>query len=208
MKMKMFNRIVSVLQSNKISPLQTINGKNVVFIHINKTGGTSVCNALGLKKSHMTAKEIIDVIGKKKFKSSYKIAAVRNPWDKVLSHYKYRVKTNQTDLGEKTIPFSDWVKKTYGENKDPFYYDKPKMFQPQVDWLKDYEQKIDINKIMKFEDLNNEFEKVSSHLDLNKSLPHLNATQKANYKEFYDDESKSIIAKWFAEDLDMFKYEY
>ncbi|MEA3381947.1 MAG: sulfotransferase family 2 domain-containing protein [Pseudomonadota bacterium] len=206
--MKMFSRMVSVLKGNKVSPLRTINGKNVIFIHINKTGGTSVCNALGLKKSHMTAKEIIDVIGEKKFKSSYKIAAVRNPWDKVLSHYKYRLKTNQTDLGEKTIPFSDWVKKTYGENKDPFYYDKPKMFQPQVDWLKDYEQKIDINEIMKFEDLNNEFEKVSSYLDLNKSLPHLNATQKANYKEFYDDETKSIIEQWFAEDLDMFKYEY
>lgn len=206
--MRVFNGLLLFSRVRKKSPLLKVNGKKVIFIHINKTGGTSVSDALGLNKSHLTVKEIIDLIGEENFESSYKFAAVRNPWDKVLSHYKYRVKTNQTDLGTKTIPFPEWVVKTYGKNKDPFYYDKPKMFQPQVDWLKDYHNRINVNEIMKFEDLSKEFEKVSKHLGLHINLPHLNRTTKTNYKEFYDDHSKSIITDWFAEDLDIFNYEY
>lgn len=206
--MRIFDKIISAARSKGDSPLRIVNGKKIVFIHINKTGGTSIGNALGFNKSHLTVREIIDFIGKKRFESSYKISAVRNPWDKVLSHYKYRIKTNQTNMGENTPSFSEWVKKTYGKNKDPFYYDKPKMFQPQVDWLKDYDNKIDIDVIMKFENLNKEFEKLSEYLNLNVSLPHLNATQKVNYREFYDDDSISIVSEWFAEDINMFSYEY
>jgi hypothetical protein len=206
--MRLINKLFEFRQNKKKYPLQKINGHDVIFIHINKTGGTSVLNVLNLSKSHLTAKEVIGIVGEYKFKSSFKFAAVRNPWDKVVSHYKYRIQTNQTNLGTNTIPFSEWVEKTYGKNKDSFYYDKPKMFQPQVEWLKNQQDKIDINEIMKFEDLNSEFKRVAEILGLRISLPHLNETNRVNYRDYYDSETQAIIALWFAEDIRLFKYEF
>jgi chondroitin 4-sulfotransferase 11 len=175
-------RIYRKIVPLQTSPLHVINGKDVIFIHINKTGGTSVLNALNLTKSHLTAKEIIEKVGRDKYENAYKFAAVRNPWDKALSHYKYRIKTNQTNLGTNTIPFKEW--------------------------LKDNDGKININEIMKFENLNSEFLRIAATLELELTLPHLNKTNKVNYREFYDEESKDIIGNWFTEDIRQFGYDF
>ena len=180
-------------RKKKYSPLATVNGKKVIFIHINKTGGTSVIHLLNLAKSHLTVKEIIKIIGQDEFDSAFKFAAVRNPWDKVLSHYKYRVKTNQTSLGTNKIPFKDWVKQTYGAEKNPYYYDQ---------------HKIQIDDVMTFEALNEEFARISSKLKISATLPHLNSTGKVDYRTFYDDETRQIVEKWFADDIAYFGYEF
>ncbi len=143
---------VSKLLHIKPTPLrQGINGP-YIFIHINKTAGTSIGNAIGLPvKHHQTAREIIASIGREKWTTAYKFTLVRNPWDKVVSHYEYRLKRNKTEIATRNISFSEWVKKTYGPDKDPFYYNNPKAFQPQVEWLKDDEGKITIDFIGRFE---------------------------------------------------------
>ena len=130
-----------------MSPLRNGEGCEYIFVHINKTGGTSIAKAIGLpKKNHLTAKEIIDIVGQTKWDKAFKFTFVRNPWAKVVSHYLYRIKTNQTSMSDKNISFSDWVKVTYGECKDPLFYDIPKMFQPQVEWLINKHGKIDIDR--------------------------------------------------------------
>jgi hypothetical protein len=207
--LSILRKIIRKLKRKKrYSPLATVNGKKVIFIHINKTGGTSVIHLLNLAKSHLTVKEIIKIIGQDEFDSAFKFAAVRNPWDKVLSHYKYRVKTNQTSLGTNKIPFKDWVKQTYGAEKNPYYYDQPKMFQQQIEWLKNNEDKIQIDDVMTFEALNEEFARISSKLKISATLPHLNSTDKVDYRTFYDDETRQIVEKWFADDIAYFGYEF
>src|SRR5687768_13300689 len=106
------------------------------FVHINKTGGTSIEKALGLPFQHRTAVEIRRLIGAKEWDRRFSFAFVRNPWDKVASHYHFRVKTNQTGLRDKPIPFNEWVRLAYGEQALP-YYDQPKMFMPQLEWISD-----------------------------------------------------------------------
>ena len=66
--------------------------RNFVFIHINKTAGMSVGKALGLKKQHLTAGEYKNSLGIRRWNKSFKFIIVRNPWDKVVSHYFHRVK--------------------------------------------------------------------------------------------------------------------
>lgn len=206
---KIYKKIKTKLIPSYNSPLRNKKGKSFVFIHINKTGGTSIGKAIGLpSKRHLTAKEIINIIGNHEWRKAYKFTVIRNPWGKVVSHYRYRIKTDQTSMGERTLPFNEWVKRTYGRKKDPFYYDITKMFQPQVDWLKDFEGKIRMDKIINFKKLEIEYKEVAKILNLKKELPHLNKTKKNNYKYFYDKETKDIVAQWFKEDIERFGFKF
>ena len=193
----------------KPSPLRQ--GKNgpYVFIHINKTAGTSIGNAIGLPvKHHQTAREIIAKIGRDKWNTAYKFTLVRNPWDKVVSHYQYRRKRNKTEVATRNVSFSEWVKKTYGPDKDPFFYNNPKAFQPQVEWLKDDQGRIAIDFIGKFESINDDFDQIKSIIGIEAELPHLNASKRAGYQSYYDDETRQIVAQWFHEDIEAFGYSF
>ncbi len=65
------------------------------------------------QKNHLTVKEVLELVRREEFDHALKFASVRNPWSKVVSHYKYRIKTNQTKMQEKPISFKELVKKTY-----------------------------------------------------------------------------------------------
>jgi len=202
-------RRLSKLLHIKPYPLRHGSNGTFIFIHINKTAGTSIGNAIGLPiKHHQTAREVIARIGKDKWVKAYKFTLVRNPWDKVVSHYEYRRKRNKTDLATQDIPFAEWVKKTYGPDKDPFYYNNPKAFQPQVEWLKDDEGKISIDFVGKFESINEDFEQIKNAIGLDAELPHLNASKRAGYRTYYDDETREIVAQWFREDIEAFGYRF
>lgn len=61
-----------------------VNGQDVIFVHILKTAGTSVINAIDQDfKLHLPAIEIIRRVGKERFDKSFTLSFVRNPWDKV-----------------------------------------------------------------------------------------------------------------------------
>lgn len=189
------------------SPVRKGKKKDFIFIHINKTGGTSIAKAIGLPiKQHYSVKDVIVKVGEEKLDEVYTFSVVRNPWTKVVSHYKYRVKTNQTAMAEIPISFKDWVKLTYGKDKDPFYYDKPLMFAPQLEWLKDFDGNIKADKIIKFDSLNAEFKNIAKSIGINPELPHLNATKKVDYKDFYDTKTIDIIGEWFEEDIEKFGF--
>ena len=202
---KYFNLITRSINPKK-SIIKKINGFNVVFIHINKTGGTSIIKALKISnKWHLTLSEIQSKIN---ITNVELFTVVRNPWDKVASHYKYRLKTNQNDLKNKDISFNDWVKIAY-KDKNKNYYDNPKMFQQQVNWIKDLNGEINpkIN-ILRFENLEKEFKSFTKKLDLNLNLPHLNKTKKVNYSSLYNEESIEIISNSFKDDISTFNYKF
>ena len=193
----------------KPSPLRQGRNGPYVFIHINKTAGTSIGKAIGLPvKHHQTAREIIAKIGRDKWNTAYKFTLVRNPWDKVVSHYQYRRKRNKTEVATRNVSFSEWVKKTYGPDKDPFFYNNPKAFQPQVEWLKDDQGRIAIDFIGKFESINDDFDQIKNIIGIEAELPHLNASKRAGYQSYYDDETRQIVAQWFHEDIEVFGYNF
>lgn len=190
-------------------PIPLRQGKNgpFIFIHINKTAGTSVGRAIGLPvKDHLMATEVIARIGMDAWDQAFKFTVVRNPWDKVVSHYEYRRKKNKTEIATRGIPFSEWVIKTYGSDKDAFYYNNPRSFQPQVEWLKDSAGRVSMDYVIKFESLNEGFNHVKSVIGLDVTLPHLNASKRATYQSYYDEETHAIVAHWFREDIKAFGY--
>lgn len=207
MKIKILRKYTDMIGLRINSPLHKGKNRNYVFIHINKTAGTSIVDVIGKPfRKHLTVKDVINVIGQQKWDQAYKFTVIRNPWDKVVSQYKHAIKMNSNSMAKKSIEFGDWVACTYGEPKDPFYYGRAQMFFPQVEWLKNFQDKIDVDKIIRFENLNEGINEVFKTLSIDSNLPHLNETYKTNYRDFYDNESKQIISEWFREDIQLFGY--
>ncbi len=180
-----------------------------VFIHINKTGGTSVGRALGIQpKQHFTAQEVIHKIGQQHWNEAFTFTIVRNPWDKVVSHYRYRVKTNQNKMKDLPIPFEEWVRKTYGKDKDPVYYNNPKMFLPQMDWISDKSGKICVDFVGRLEQIEDDFAHIISMIGIEAVLQHYNKTSGKPYQEYYSPETKMIISNWFEKDIEAFQYSF
>ena len=63
-----------------------------VFIHINKTGGSSIELALGYSPEHKTAVVKRKELGKGAWKKLFSFTIVRNPWDRAVSHYHRKVR--------------------------------------------------------------------------------------------------------------------
>ena len=67
---------------------------DMIFVHIPKTGGWSMCNSLKELKylnwhGHNTAMETMNTIGEETFNDKFSFTIVRNPWDKIQSVYKF-----------------------------------------------------------------------------------------------------------------------
>jgi len=188
--------------------LQMKRQRKFVFIHINKTGGMSIGKALGLgKKEHFTALEHKNRLGDYSWGEMFKFSFVRNPWDKVVSHYFHRVKTNQTGLGKNRIDFNEWVKLTYGE-QDPRYFDYPKYFMPQINWLTDEKGEIMVDFVGRFENLENDFQLICERIGRNVDLPNVNKSKHREYQYYYDDATKEIVRGWFEKDIGFFNYSF
>lgn len=191
----------------KIYSLRNYYLDNFTFIHINKTGGSSIEKALKLRLEHKTALEKIEEIGRQKWDKKYNFTVIRNPWDKVVSHYHYRTETNRTDLGTRPIGFKEWVKLSYGI-RDSFYYDNPKMFMPQSDWIEDRYGRSLVDFVCRFESLNDDFKVVCRKLGETLSLPHVKTSKRGNYRDYYDKDTIEIVARWLKKDIDNFGYRF
>ncbi|MCX6722123.1 MAG: sulfotransferase family 2 domain-containing protein [Candidatus Staskawiczbacteria bacterium] len=179
-----------------------------LFIHVNKTGGSSIEKVLNLETRHITALEYKEKLGEDIFNSLFKFSFVRNPWDRVVSLYHYRVMTNQTGLKDNPIPFNEWVELTF-KLKDKRYYDKEKMFMPQVRWLSDGE-KIIVDFICRFENIEKDFDYVCKKLKIsNAVLPHLKKSERLkDYRVYYNEKSKEIVGDFFKDDIKLFNYKF
>jgi hypothetical protein len=192
------------------SPLRTGPNGSFIFIHINKTGGTSVGRAIGLpSKRHLTARQVIELVGAEAWAKAYKFAFVRNPWDRVVSQYVFRVRSNQTRMGEDRIAFKDWIMFTIGERQDPRYFDRPHLFLPQVEWLQDHAGQIEIQRIGRFEQLTRDFAEICRDLGIAPAIPHLNRSRgRTHYRDYYDEVTAEVVARWYRADIERFGYAF
>ena len=83
-----------------------------LFIHIPKTAGTSVEEALFdyqdfnyMNEPHPIVAQYKTYLSKEMFESLFKFSFVRNPWSLQVSTYKYYVVSNNID-----ITFEEYIK--------------------------------------------------------------------------------------------------
>ena len=180
-----------------------------IFLHIPKTGGTSVekyikpyCFRIG--HHHLPAERMKKRIGSKKFDQYFKFTFVRNPWDKYVSEDKWY--TNKQCYWPKQCEKKIYREMTFKEflkNFDP--YDKPHAFSYSK-MIGDFES---FDFIGKFESFEKDFRKICLLTGMpDKKISHGYKTQHRHYTEYYDDETRQIVAERYAKDIEYFGYEF
>jgi hypothetical protein len=162
----------------------------LAFIHIPKTGGKSIREALRnddpdahhVGKWHIaatTAKEMVDWDDYKSF------AVVRNPWERVVSAYTFAAK-DRMDL--EAFLNSQW----------------PDYLQPQMHWLVDHEGNVIVNCVCRYETLDDDFDVLCPGV----TLPHLNDSDHAPYRSYYNDLTRMKVLQLFQKDIEAFGYTF
>lgn len=105
-------------------PFIRYNGKQVLFVHIPKAGGTSVehwmesiaplrlfsigvPNVSRCTPQHYRAQDILGMLGRDFFDLS--VAIVRNPYDRIASEYRMQVQIAESGFWKKAPRFSEWL---------------------------------------------------------------------------------------------------
>lgn len=179
------------------------NPQRFVFIHVPRTGGTSIRSVLTQEvpsitsnhDRHATACEVKKNIIWEEY---FSCAIVRNPWDRLLSYYMF-VRKNR-GIGaikeEPPMPFDEWLQQ---DNNHPW-------LRPQYDFTHMRGLQL-ISFVGRFEQLQRSFNVICGQLGIkNVILPYMLATPHTNYRDYYDQTTKEIIKRRYMIDIDAFGY--
>lgn len=178
--------------------------KKFIFIHICKTAGSSINLALKPyvdkrlpKGVHATISDYLKVLGPS-LAGTFTFCVVRNPYDWMVSLYEY-IRGEPTHWQHQEVaPLS------FEEFVD--YHIGAKGFK-QSDWTH-HEGQREVLFIARFENLNEDFAKISDLFDLKTSLPHVNKTaQRGAWRDYYTQELSEKVAAYLADDFAHFDYD-
>jgi hypothetical protein len=124
------------------------------------------------------------------FDSYFKFCFVRNPWDRMISHYFYD-KYNR--------PFLDFINEhvLMGENCIV-------CCKEQTGWSKH------VDYVARFENYEEEIHNIFNLIGIKKEpiFSHENKTEHKPYTEYYDDKSIMIIYEKYKRDIEIYNYEF
>lgn len=185
---------------------------NFIYIAVPKTGTTSVHNVfsnlddetLFIERKNRNRKDRVNqslykhikgpILKKeiKNYNKYFKFAFNRNPWDRVVSWFTY---------GDYRMN-SDWLSRSNLEKFPKFFWAN------QSEWLFEGDSCL-VDFLGRFENLQEDFDTICDKIVIpRQQLPHKNKTNHKHYTEYYNDETKQIVAEKYAKDIEYFGYEF
>jgi len=180
-----------------------------IFVHINKTGGTSIEKVFKPKADQRDVRLKHAPVGEYKqrfpdqFDSYFKFSFVRNPWDWLVSRYhwsRYRQRLI-------TFEFPEFlVRVERGDLPEPWMTEA---VAPQIDRIT-IDGTIAVDFVGRFERLDDDFDHVCSvlRLEARPPLSHVFKSDHAFYADYYDDETKATVERLYAADIEAFGYRF
>lgn len=179
-----------------------------IYIHPPKTGGTS------LEKLFIDDADITDVPHKHKYASFfctpqyenyYKFGTVRNPWDRMVSYYHWRLKKGLPMFGKEN--FEEWLEfitnpSEYGQYQETLFH-----FATAIDQQANLLEGV--NNIIKMENFQEDFDRICDEIGMpRKTLPHVNTSARDAYQTYYTPYTRGIIAKHYEKDVKRYGYSF
>jgi hypothetical protein len=177
----------------------------IVFIHVPKAAGTTISEALyGQFMGHVWAADL-EHWGSRAIRALARFAIVRNPWDRVVSAYRFEKGWGGAGIPEfETFEsfLTRWLKL-----RDPRKLNF--VHQPQWRFIYDAGGRCLVDHTGRFEDLD------ATICYLRDLVPHLPDIGHSNpsgapvdYREFYTPQLAEIVASIYADDVALFGYRF
>ena len=191
----------------------------LIFVHIPKSAGGSVKDYFDysdkFKTGHKTIGEIKELISDRvKFRNYFKFVIFRNPWDRMLSNFNYRLsnvdRSNDSywkNIKKKNFSFNDWVKKV----TDEVGIKELKKHNSYFSYI-NINNNIVVDYIINFHNLNKDFKiikKISkTRLDLEANGKNSHKASHKNFKHYYNSKSIDLVEKIHKKDIELFKFSF
>ena len=147
----------------------------------------------------------------KNYKDYFIFAVKRNPFERVVSGWKYLQKKFPPQVKrtfKKGLSFKDTLRNLPAYNKEA-EHDYVHITECQVDTLLNKSKKNITDMLIRFENLQEDFNIVCDKIGISRQrLPHKNKTKHKHYTEYYDNEAREIVAEKFAKDIEYFGYKF
>jgi hypothetical protein len=210
---------------------------NFLFVHIAKTGGTSVRSALnklrwhdpmyylmwpchrlsGLtghklgtrfpRHSHIIAAK--EMLPAEFYDELFKFAFVRNPWDLQVSSF-HHIQRERPQYMEGITDFNEFMRWKFNPER-PYQYHIDTSLSLQSDYLVDLHGVKQVDFLGRYESLNDDFLHVCNTIGIPASeLPHKRKAgdRKQDFRSYYADDVAEQVAQHFQRDIAMLEYQF
>ena len=207
-----------------------------LFVHIAKTGGTSVRSALqryrwrdpyylpqwiasrlsgmtghrlGIKlPRHCKAITAQEMLPREFYDSLFKFAFVRNPWDLQVSSY-HHIRRERPQLMQANESFEDFLRRKLDPER-PWQYHLDTSVESQSHYITDLQGRQIVDFIGRYETLQEDFDHICDRIGITPiTLPHRRkASDRADYRGYYDDSTRRLVAEHFAPDIERLGYDF
>jgi hypothetical protein len=209
-------------------------GRKFIFVHIPKTGGTSVALALedrahrddiligdtpkairrkgrlkgltprGRLWKHSTLADIDGVIGADELNDMFVFTLVRNPWDRMVSYYHW-LRVQRFDHPAVTLAQST----NFGDFVLSDLTRDTMQTAPYAHYVTDAAGRERVDAFVRLEVLEADLAPVWDHLGFTLDIPHENRSQRPDdYRAAYTDETAEAVARMCATDIARFGYQF
>ena len=146
--------------------------------------------------NHIPAKQARALLNDDKaWRSYFKFAFERNPWDRQVSAYHFRYRARRTRRPSR--PICGGRRRAWINNYEIYSIDG----DPCVDFIGRFESlDADLRKALQ-----------EAGLSLDQEVPRAKANfreNEKNYRDYYDDETRKIVAEWYAPEIGLLHYEF
>lgn len=209
---------------------------NFLFVHIAKTGGTSIRSALqsyrwghkyslamfiANKLSHLTQHHIAakfprhskiiaakEMLPTEYFNNLTKFSFVRNPWDLQVSSFYHIARERPEVMGGRTN-FESFLKWKFDPSRS-YQYHIDTSLELQTDYLIDLNGQLLTDFVGHYETLQQDFDNICDQIGVKKvELPHKRkASDRTSYTSYYTDETAELVYNHFKQDIELLNYRY
>lgn len=204
-----------------------------VFIHVPKTGGTSMKQILYSKRfqydeqgwtietrsggkinqklsTHASAKEVIDYLIRNNYDPNkyFKFCFIRNPWDMVVSNFEYYKQYMSK------IPYLNDREKEKVSVAEQGFSQFVKHNNTELWWTERIftNNKLDVDYVGTFENIDEAsqiiFKKILGDNYTPINFPHVNSTVRRDYRDYYDEETKNLVEKRYLKIIQLGGYTF
>lgn len=198
-----------------LQSLQGSDGKEIIFIHVPKTAGTSIATMLGRKALHIPLSRYY-TWNRDRAGAAWKFAVVRDPAERLHSAYNYlyfSIGANEsldvrwsTEVLSRIKSFEDFLDLMFDASFKTRIM-RWTHFRPQLHWMRpEPKQEIAIDRVLRFEALDKGIEELSQQLGQTLTLPHLRMPRRERLTKPLSDRHHELIRRLYWEDYEAFGY--